>query len=141
MIITFQGFGHFTQGLNNQDFGMETSRMLLILDGCSGAKYSEVGTRLFAQLLSKKEEWDNVEKFEDNVESVNDININYISLDKGFIYIPNQDCLHIVNTRDQFLTKKMECHKIMTPTSRLYNINTKGFSVITDHTFYEVRRG
>lgn len=72
MIITSQGFGHFAQGMNNQDFGLETSRMLLILDGCSGAKYSEVGTRLFAQLFSKKEECDNVEKFEDNVKSVFD---------------------------------------------------------------------
>ena len=72
MIISSQGFGHYTHGLNNQDFGIETSRMLLILDGCSGAKYSEVGTRLFAQLLSRKEECDNVEKFEDNVKSVFD---------------------------------------------------------------------
>lgn len=72
MIITSQGFGHFTEGLNNQDFGMETSRAILVLDGCSGAKYSEIGTRLFAQLLSRKEEWDSAEKFEDNVKSVFD---------------------------------------------------------------------
>ena len=70
MIITSQGFGHFTEGLNNQDFGMESKRCILILDGCSGAKYSEVGTRLFAQLLSRKEDWDNAEKFEDNVKHV-----------------------------------------------------------------------
>lgn len=71
MIITSQGFGHFTQGMNNQDFGIESEeRMLLILDGCSAAKYSEIGTRLFAQLFSRKEEWDNVEKFEDNVKEV-----------------------------------------------------------------------
>lgn len=74
MIITSQGIGHFTGGINNQDFGIESERMLLILDGCSSAKYAEVGTRLFAQLFSRKEEWDNVEKFEDNVQSVfNDI--------------------------------------------------------------------
>lgn len=72
MIITSQGFGHFTQGLNNQDFGIESARMLLVLDGCSGAKYSEVGTRLFAQLFSRKEEFYSVEKFEDNVKSVFD---------------------------------------------------------------------
>ena len=72
MIINSQGFGHFTQGLNNQDYGIETSRMLLILDGCSGAKYSEVGTRLFAQLFTKKEECDSVEKFEDNVKEIFD---------------------------------------------------------------------
>lgn len=72
MIISSQGFGHFTQGLNNQDFALESPRMLLVLDGCSGAKYSEIGTRLFAQLFSRKEEWDSVEKFEDNVKSVFD---------------------------------------------------------------------
>ncbi len=72
MIITSQGFGHFTQGLNNQDFGIESPKMVLVLDGCSGAKYSEIGTRLFAQLFSRKEEWDSVEKFESNVESVFD---------------------------------------------------------------------
>lgn len=74
MIITSQGFGHFTQspGLNNQDFGVDSSRMLLVLDGCSGAKYSEVGTRLFAQLFSRKEDKDNLEIFEDNVKSIFD---------------------------------------------------------------------
>ena len=81
MIITSQGFGHFTQGLNNQDFGIETSRMLLVLDGCSGAKYSEVGTRLFAQLFSRKEECDNVDKFEDNVKEVFD---NLIAMVRKF---------------------------------------------------------
>lgn len=70
MIISSQGFGHFIRGLNNQDFGIETPRMLLVLDGCSEAKYSEVGTRLFAQLFSRKEECDKYEKFEDNVKEV-----------------------------------------------------------------------
>lgn len=70
MIITSHGFGHFTQGINNQDFGMESNKMLLILDGCSQAKYAEVGTRLFAQLFSRKEDWDSLEKFEDNVTDV-----------------------------------------------------------------------
>ena len=72
MIISSQGFGHFTEGLNNQDFGIETPKMLLVLDGCSEAKYSEVGTRMFAQILSKKEDYDSVEKFEDNVKEVFD---------------------------------------------------------------------
>lgn len=70
MLITTQGFGHFTKNMNNQDFGIETERMILILDGCSAARYSEVGTRLFAQLFSKKEECDKVENFENNVKEV-----------------------------------------------------------------------
>lgn len=72
MIISSQGFGHFIQGTNNQDFGIETLRMLLVLDGCSEAKYSEVGTRMFTQIFSRKEECDNHEKFEDNVKEIFD---------------------------------------------------------------------
>lgn len=72
MIISSQGFGHFTRGINNQDFGIESSRALILLDGCSGAKYSEVGTRLFAQLFSRREEWDRVETFEENVKNIFD---------------------------------------------------------------------
>lgn len=72
MIITSQGFGHFTNGINNQDFGIENEKMLLILDGCSAAKYSDSGVRLFGQLFSRKEECNNLEKFEDNVKSVFD---------------------------------------------------------------------
>ena len=34
MIISSQGFGHFVKGINNQDFGIESSRAILILDGC-----------------------------------------------------------------------------------------------------------
>lgn len=70
MILTCQGIGHFAQKMNNQDFGIESPRMVLVLDGCSGARYSEVGTRLFAQLFSRKEEWDSEEKFENNVKEI-----------------------------------------------------------------------
>lgn len=70
MIITSQGFGHFTHGINNQDFGIESDKMVLILDGCSQAKYAESGTRLFAQLFSRREEWDSLEKFEKNITEV-----------------------------------------------------------------------
>lgn len=87
MIITSQGFGHFTEGLNNQDFGMETPRMLLVLDGCSGAKYSEAGVRLFAQLFSRKEDYDSVEKFEENVKSVFD---DIIALAAGYYKTPEE---------------------------------------------------
>lgn len=85
MIINSQGFSHFTDGKNNQDFGIETNRMLLILDGCSNASYSEVGTRLFAQLFKRREEWDNVEKFEENVKATFDSIIEMMKK-----YYPNQ---------------------------------------------------
>lgn len=89
MIMTSQGFGHFTEGLNNQDFGIETPRMVLVLDGCSSAKYSEIGTRLFAQLFSRKEDFDNLEKFEDNVKDVFDDIIKMLEKD----YYPKKEDL------------------------------------------------
>ena len=69
MIICSQGFGHFVDGINNQDFAVETKtkRMLLVLDGCSGAKFAEVGTRLFAQFYERREGCDNPEKVELNI--------------------------------------------------------------------------
>lgn len=70
MIISFQGIGHYTKGINNQDFGIETPNMLLILDGCSDCRFSEIGTRLFAQFFSRKEDCDSVELFEKNAKKV-----------------------------------------------------------------------
>ncbi len=70
MLITSQGFGHFTKNINNQDFGIETERMLLVLDGCSEATCSESGTKQFGQLFSQKEGCESVENFENNVREV-----------------------------------------------------------------------
>lgn len=72
---------------------------------------------------------------------VNDINVGNIGFNNGIVYIPCQDYLYIVNTNGEVTTKKMECNRIMTPNSQLYNINKIGFSVMTDDVLYEVRRG
>lgn len=75
-------------------------------------------------------------------EGINDDNIGNIIFHKGSVYVPNYDTLYIINTnKDQITAKKMECHKIMTSHSRLYDINASGFSVIADTDFYEVRKG
>lgn len=106
MIISSQGFGHFTKGLNNQDFGIETPRMLLVLDGCSGAKYSEVGTRLFAQLLLRKEDFDNYEKFEENVKSIFEKIIKKVKED-----YPNRDELEKDFIMENLLFTIIACFK------------------------------
>ena len=93
MIVNFQGFGHFVDGLNNQDAAIETDRMVLVLDGCSGARFAEVGTRLFAQLFARKEDYDKLENFELNMketfeEILNKIRGHYTSdedFEKNFI--------------------------------------------------------
>ena len=88
MLINFQGFEHFLKHVNNQDYFYVTPRMLLVLDGCSSGKYSEVGTRLFTQLFSRKEENDSVEKFESNVKEVFDEIIEIMRK-----YYPDQESL------------------------------------------------
>lgn len=75
-------------------------------------------------------------------EGIENANVKRICFDKGLIYIPNNDFLYIFNTRnDQLTTKKMECCKVMTPESKLCNFNSGGFSVITDHILYNIRKG
>ena len=90
MIITTQGMSHFYNGLGNQDLGFEGKRTLVILDGCSKSNYPEVGTRLFAQIFQRKEDWENPEKFEENVkETFDDIikfsEINFQGEEEKFI--------------------------------------------------------
>lgn len=70
MIVSLQGFGHFTNGINNQDSALETRKMLLVADGCSSGEFSELGTKRFTQLFKTLEGCDEVGKFEKNVEIV-----------------------------------------------------------------------
>ena len=70
MKICRQGNGHYLNGLNNQDFCYAEGPLKLITDGCSSALFSEVGTRLFAQQFGILEERFDVNKFEENVETV-----------------------------------------------------------------------
>ena len=71
-----------------------------------------------------------------------DVNIANIYFRNGIIYLPSTKCLHIVDVKDQMITKEMECQKIMTPDSKLFDFNAKGFSVIsTNNKIYEIRKG
>ena len=73
-------------------------------------------------------------------ENISDMNVERAVFNKGILYIPSTDCLYIIKVNDQVSTKRMECNKIMTPDSRLYNFNSNGFSVVTSHTFYDVHK-
>ena len=55
-------------------------------------------------------------------------------LSKGELSITNV-------TDDQWDKKSMVYDKIMTPNSILYDINTKGFSIITENVLYKICRG
>ncbi len=71
---------------------------------------------------------------------VNDINIDNLLFVRGKLYIPTHGNLYIVNVKNQ-AAKKMECPKIMTPDSKLFDINSSGYSVATNCNLYEVRKG
>lgn len=73
-------------------------------------------------------------------DGISETNIGNISFRKRKIYIPNQDFLYIINVKDQSKNKNMEFNTIMTPTTKFYNINTEGFSVIANNKLYEVCR-
>lgn len=68
MQICRQGNGHYLDGLNNQDFFFEEGNLKIITDGCSDSLFSEVGTRLFAQVFSQLETRLDFDMFEQNVE-------------------------------------------------------------------------
>lgn len=70
MQICRQGNGHYTSGLNNQDFYFAEGNLKLLTDGCSSGLFSEVGTRLFSQQFAMLPERLCVDKFEENVETV-----------------------------------------------------------------------
>lgn len=70
------------------------------------------------------------------------IEVDNISFRKSTIYIPDENQLHIISVKDRIKVKSMGCHKIMSSSARLYDINQDGFSVITaDNAFYKVRKG
>ena len=68
MQICRQGNGHYLDGLNNQDFFFEEGNLKMITDGCSDGRFSEVGTRLFAQAFSQIDTRLDINLFERNVE-------------------------------------------------------------------------
>ena len=57
----------------------------------------------------------------------------------GHLYIPDLDCVDIVNVKTQKV-KKLTCENIVNPDSIIFEINSQGFSVITDNVWYEVQR-
>lgn len=70
MKLNKQGYGHYGDGINNQDYYFTEDNVKMVLDGCSGAKFAEIGTRLFCQIFSKLPDRLKLECFEDNIKKV-----------------------------------------------------------------------
>lgn len=71
-----------------------------------------------------------------------DWNVKNISFHKGNIYIPSTDRLYIAGASTNYVDAKiMECLKIMTPNSIVFDINKSGFSVLCNDNLYEIRKG
>lgn len=48
------GSDHGFANMNNHDFAFNLLNMKIVMDGCGSGKHSEVGTRMFGQLLARK---------------------------------------------------------------------------------------
>lgn len=64
IVISKVGSDHTFSDTNNQDFCISLPNAKIVLDGCGSCKFSEVGTRLFGQLLLGYLEQFNCETFE-----------------------------------------------------------------------------
>ena len=53
IVITKPGSDHIFQGKNCQDYACAFSNVKLVLDGCGSGRHSEVGAKLFGQLLKE----------------------------------------------------------------------------------------
>lgn len=81
-------------------------------------------------------------KTDDEIYSNYISNIRNVVVNERTLYFTKiLEAENLINVKDQSTVKKMQCYKIMTSNSKLYDINTNGFSVITDNMLYEVRKG
>lgn len=86
------GSDHIFGNKNNHDFAFNLLNMKVVMDGCGSGKHSEVGTRLFGQLFSRKvkEYFDKGESIceENFIEIVNNIFEKMLTLcdDTSFIF-------------------------------------------------------
>jgi len=53
IIVNKLGSDHFAEERNNQDFCVSLPTLKMVLDGCGSQRFSEIGTRLFAQLFTE----------------------------------------------------------------------------------------
>ncbi len=68
MKVSYIGNFHKESNCNNQDHFLETDKLMMVVDGCSGGLNSEVGAKLFTQIFSMQEDFENLDKFEQNVD-------------------------------------------------------------------------
>lgn len=68
------------------------------------------------------------------------VTANSVKYVNGNLYIPGEEVLWIVSVKNQFKCKKMECRKIMNSSSMICDINSRGFSVITNGILYDICR-
>jgi len=64
------GSDHIFSDKNNQDFCISLPNVKIVLDGCGSSRFSDVGVRLFGQLLINQLENFNCETFEKTVDEI-----------------------------------------------------------------------
>lgn len=94
------GSDHIFANKNNHDFMFNLLNMKIVLDGCGSGNHSEIGSKLFAQLFSRKvkEFYDkNIEVNETNfIDIVNSVFYKMMSLCDDSHFILNNYCFTIL---------------------------------------------
>lgn len=68
------------------------------------------------------------------------INVQNATVDNGILYLPGEGVLYIINLKKEMTIKRLDCDKLITPDSHLCNFNSKGFSIITNYSLYDISR-
>lgn len=93
IIINKIGADHIFSDTNNQDFYISLPNAKIVLDGCGSCRFSEVGVRLFGQLLMGYKEVVNHETFE---EIVGEIFTKLCAIDSSDNFLYDNLCFTIL---------------------------------------------
>lgn len=70
IIFSQIGSNHLAEKKNNQDSKVKLPNAKIVVDGCGGAKFSEIGSNLFIQLIANEEKFINENNFEKIVDNI-----------------------------------------------------------------------
>lgn len=91
--ISKMGSDHTFSDTNNQDFCVSLPNAKIVLDGCGSCRFSDVGTRLFGQLLIGYLEQLNCETFE---KVIGEIFTKLLSIDSSEKFLYDNLCFTIL---------------------------------------------
>jgi len=102
--LSKQGSEHAFADMNNQDFAFKLANLKMVLDGCGTCAFSEVGTRLFAQLF--RSEYSEIEDEKKFITIVDNVFATLTNICQSDEFLSNNLCFTIlacVESETEFL--------------------------------------